>query len=248
MSREEIQDDKQVPVRASTLFVDILVSPGQACDRILLRRRSALVPYVALMLAFAALWAVYYFQVDFPWLIDRMVDGAMNRAGPGVTRDAVQDRMNDLNPALMYGIVVFSGVMSISMILLMRAVYMMVVAKLFAPEPPSLVGWASLSIWASVPTVVSLLVSFAYVLSNNVATMMPEEVSVSSLNRLFLRLPDTSPWAGLAVSFDIFLLWNSFIMGVGFSRWTKCSFLAGQAIAIAPFAMIYGIWALFILF
>jgi hypothetical protein len=235
-----------MPSKSWSLFVDILVAPAAACDRIAARRRAAIVPYLVFMAAFSVLWAYYYFNVDFPWLIDRMIDSGMSQSGPGVTREAIEARMNAMTPGLMFAIIMFAGIISITMIIVVRAIYLAIVAKLFTKEPPSIVGWIALSIWASVPTLISVLISIIYVMTNDVGTMMPEEISVSSLNRLFMRLPETNPWAAFATSFDMFMLWNSFILGVGFSRWTGRSFITGQAIAIVPFALIYGIWALVI--
>ena len=226
---------------------EVLFAPVRACDSIARRRRSAFLPLLLLIIGFAVLWGYYYYHVDFPWLIERMIDGFLSRNG-NASRQDMEAGFKTMTPGLMLAVTLVSGGLSILIIIALRGLYLSLIARLVSRQSPTLASWMALSIWAALPTLVAIVMSLFYIASHDVAHLMPSDVAVSSLNNLFFRLPDSHAWAAMSNSFDLLLLWNFFIMGVGFSRWTGVSALSGQLIAIAPFALLYGIWALFIVF
>lgn len=230
------------------LALGMLLTPGEACDQLLRRRRSAIKPLIALIVGFSLLWAYYYFRVDFPWMVDRMIDGAMSRHGGEGNRAGMEAGFKSMTPGLMLAVTMVSGGLSILIIIALRGFYLNLIAKLFSKEVPNLFSWVALSIWAAVPTLLSIVLSAIFVLSHDVRNLMPADIGVASVNNLFLKLPDSHPWAAMANSFDILLVWSFVIMGLGFSRWTGAGVALGQLVAFLPFAALYGIWALFIIF
>ncbi len=225
---------------------NILVAPASACDDILRRRRQAWLPVLLLFLSFGGLWSYYYTNVDFSWLLERMVDSSMSRVKEGVSRQDVEASMGELTAGMMCAVMLFAGLASILMILAIRAVYLLLMARLLSDRHLGISSWMALSIWAAVPTVLSSMIALAYILPLDVTYVMPEDVAVASLNRLFLHLPSTDRWAPLATSFDLFLVWNAIILGVGFSRWTGTGRWVGQLVGFFPFVLIYTIWAAFV--
>jgi Yip1 domain len=226
----------------------VLIAPGEACDHIAQRRRSAVVPMLLLIALFALLWGYYYLHVDFPWLIKAMIEGAISRPSSGSTRQGMEQMFKGITPALMFAVTMVSGGLSILIIVTLRAFYMAVVARIVCASPPPFFNWLALSMWASVPTALSILMSLIYVLTNDASNMMPSDISLASANSLIFQLPDSSPWAAMSNSFDVLLLWSFFVMGIGFSRWTGVSIGFGQAVVLSPFVLLYGLWALAIVF
>lgn len=230
---------------AWSTLLNVLVAPVAACDDIARRRRQALLPLLLLLVFFSALWIYYYSRVDFGWLLERMVDSSMARV-EGVSRHDVEARMGELSAGMMCAMMLFAGLASIFMILAFRAVYLLVLSRLLSERQVGIGSWMALSIWAAVPTALSSAVALLYILSMDVSYLMPEDVTVTSINHLFLHLPSSDRWAPLATSLDVFLGWNAVILGVGFSRWTGTSWLTGQLVGFFPFVLIYAIWAVIV--
>lgn len=224
-------------------LINILVAPGTACDDIVRRRRMASLPLALLILSFAALWVYYYANVDFGWLLERMVDSSMTRMQEGVSRQDVETRMEDLSASLMCALMLFAGLTSIMMILAFRAVYLFILSRLLSDRHTGIATWMSLSIWAAVPTALSSAIALIYIMFRDVSYLMPEDVAVASVNNLLLHLSSTDQWAPLATSLDVFLGWNAAILGIGFSRWTGTAWWVGQLVGFFPFVLIYAIWA-----
>lgn len=223
--------------------IDVLFAPARACDAIARRRRAALLPLALLIVSFTVLWSYYYYHVDFAWLTERMIDGFMNRGG-NASRQNVEAGFKNMTPGLMLGVTLVSGGLAIVIILALRAFYLGLIAKLVARQSPPFASWFALSVWAALPTVLSVFMGLANLLTHDPKTMMPAEVAVTSANRLFFHLPDTHRWAAMSDGFDLLLLWSFVIMGVGFSRWTGVGIVVGQLVALLPLSLLYGIWAL----
>lgn len=226
---------------------EILLSPVNAVDKILQRRRASVKVIPVLLALFAGLWSYYYYSVDFVWFLDNM--SAERMAGMEESeRGAVREGFQQLSPGMMFSITMITGGISILFIVFLRGIYLSIVSKILSAESPSAVSWVALSIWATIPTIISTLFSIVYVLTEDISNKMPSDITLTSANRLIFRLPPSSGWATMVQTFDLLLLWSFMIMGIGFSRWVGASYFLGQVVSFLPLVLIYGIWAAIIHF
>lgn len=104
--------------------------------------------------------------------------------------------------------------------------------------------WFGFVSWLSVPKLLLLpLMALQIVVSDGRVTV--DNLNLASLASM-LHLDRSSPWFGLAVGLDFTAVWAIVLAAIGLRVWTGCSARAAVVTAVLPSAVIYGIWAAWI--
>jgi len=98
--------------------------------------------------------------------------------------------------------------------------------------------WMSLVSWTSIPTVFGALASWAMLLSNSNGQLPLADLNPLSFASL-LGLPPSGPLNVLSPLY----LWCFVLLALGYQRWTRKSLLASALISLAPYLLIFGLWA-----
>lgn len=219
-------------------LVAIFLEPAKAMAAV--RERSmVLLPLLLLILGNIALMTWYYGMVDFPWLQDQMISAMGNV--PAEQAEAARGFMQ--RGTMMAGAVIGIGLM-VPLMLVISAVYYLLVAKVMGSEL-GFGKWFAFNTWVTVPTLLLIPVGVVQILTHTNGQLAPEALNPLTLNTLLFQLPAGNAWAGLLNSINLTMIWSIVVAVIGFRVWMKKSTLTSIIVVLAPYVVIYGIWAAF---
>lgn len=222
-------------------LIDIFVAPRDALQAAYDHPRRLWLPLIIVVAAMIGFWLWYYQTVDFDWLVDHF----LSMSGREMTPEQLEAARGFMSPMAM---TIQSVVMVVVFTLVMYAIialYLHIVAKVGGYKEMEYGRWFSLVAWASFPMVLVVAgMALNYGLSDS-GQVSPEMLAVTNLANL-LGLDMREPgWQRTLGSFDIIMLWEIFLVGLGVSMYLKKSLAAGIVIAAVPTVLFYGISLLF---
>ena len=221
-------------------MVDIVAAPGKALDEIKLHTSWLWWPLLITMLLASGLFIYYYSWVDFPWLVEETI-----RQVPAESRAESADAIRQyMKPSLSMWTTVIAIVIMSLIIYTVQASYLHLANKLTTGAEIGFGQWFSFSIWTAFVGVFGALSGFATIFladSNQLAT---QSLQPLSLNALLIHASAGEPLFTWASSLTLINFWTFFLMSIGYARWTGASLMKSTIIAVLPWAMIFGIWAL----
>jgi hypothetical protein len=223
-------------------MVDIVAAPGKALDAIKLHTSWLWWPLLISVLLSAGLMVYFYSWVDFPWLVEETI-----RQQPAETRaesaEAIRQFMEPGRSTWMAAIAVI--VMTV-IIYLVQSTYLHLANKLTTGSEISFGQWFSFSAWTAFVGVFGVLAAFVVLFTADSNQLSEKSLQVLSLNTLFVHARAGDPWFTWASSLSLINFWMLFLMSIGFARWTGAPIVKSTIIAVLPWVLIFGIWAIMI--
>jgi hypothetical protein len=221
-------------------MVDIVASPGKALDEIKQHTAWLWWPLLINMLLACGLFIYYYGWVDFSWLVDETIRQvpAENRAE---SADAIR---NFMQPGRSTWTTVIAIVVVSFIVFTIQATYFHLVNKLTTGSDIGFGKWFSFSVWTAFVGVFGTLAGLAMILMADSNQLTTQDLAVLSMNSLFVHAPAGDPWFTWASSLTLINFWTFFLMSIGYARWTGASIVKSTIIALLPWVLIFGIWAL----
>ena len=96
------------------------------------------------------------------------------------------------------------------------------------------------------PVLVSSIVALILLAMADSHQISPNVLQPLSLAYLF-SVDIHSSWLALAQAASIITLWTMYLATVGITQWTSFSTKKAAVIVLAPYVLIYGIWAIVLL-
>jgi Yip1 domain len=223
-----------------SLFVDIVVSPRQAFTT-LRERPHAWLPLLLLAGLWIVLWSWYFKSVDYAWLTDHMI-AVETSSAPADKREAITQGITRLKPG---ALIIISSAVVIALMLLISVVisaYLVIVSAILDHDI-RFHHWFSLMLWASIPSVFTILAMVLNVMLTPGGRVPPEALNPLSLGSL-IGLPPGHRYSALLGSVDLITLWTWGLLALGIHLWTHSSWTRSLAIVLIPAISIYGTWAL----
>lgn len=223
-------------------LLDILLAPGKALRAAREHAHWFWVPLASVFLLNAAFWSWYYLSVDITWL----ADFTFSQAGVEMPAEQREQAASFMKPGILLASTLIGLLVMLFLTHALVALYLLIVSKVSGDEENGFGRWFGTSVWSAFPGVLSVLamaLNYGLAESNQIAQ---HQLAVTNLAAL-LQLAPTHPWGGLAGAIDLTVPWSIALLGLGISLYTKRGYGKSLALAAAPFAVIYGIWALFIL-
>jgi hypothetical protein len=223
-------------------MVDIVASPGKALDEIKLHTAWLWWPLLISLLLGSGLMIYYYSWVDFPWLIEETIRGipAENRAE---SADAIRQFMQ---PGRSTWTTVIAIVVVTLIIYTIQSTYLHLANKLVTGADISFGQWFSFSTWTAFVGVFGALAAFVLIFMADSNQLSQQSLQVLSINSLLVHASPGDPWFTWASSLTLINFWTLFLMSIGFARWTGAGMVKSTIIAITPWVLIFGVWALMI--
>jgi hypothetical protein len=221
-----------------SLFTNLLSNPPQAFAA-LKERPNFLLPMLAILLAMAGYQLLYFTLVDYSWLIDQMVAQVNAQGGDPAAAEGIRNVPKTL--MMVPGII--GGVIGLLVMQSIYAAYLMLVAKVNG-DGFGFKAMFSLSWWASVPILFTLIASAVYVLMADEGRVFFDSANPFSLNSLIFNVDIANPFRGLLTNIDVFAFWAWALATIGYKQFSGRSYLGSALIALAPHIVIYGIWIL----
>jgi len=223
-------------------MVDIVASPGKALDEIKQHTSWLWWPLLITILLTSGLFMYYYNWVDFPWLVEETI-----RQIPAENRAEAADSVRQImQPGRsMWMTVVVIVVMSF-VIYTIQATYLHLANKIFTSVEIGFGSWFSFTVWTGFVSVFGSLAGFAAILMADSNQLSTQGLTVLSMNALLVHSTPADPWFTWANSLTLINFWTFFLMSIGFARWTDTALLKSTIIAVLPWVLVFGIWALMI--
>lgn len=231
------------PLQAS---LDMLISPKVALEAVKDKKGWWLVPFVLCTSSIIALFLYYFASVDFAWLKETMIDQMAVKGD--MSDEELQAVSEYLTKTPMIWSTTIGGSLSLVVMNTILALYLMMVTKMNGGDNVGFGAWFGFSWWVSMPHVVAALMSILMLMFSTTGMVALEELGVTTVNSLIFGVDSSSAWFGFLTGLDVLMFWSIALIAMGLSSWLGCDSKKATTIAVAPYALIYGGWALYILF
>lgn len=222
---------------------DIFVKPNQVFATIADTHNWSWLPFILISVATAVPLYLYFNFVDFEWYRELIVQASAGDLSP-----AEQNMFrSNVHQAQILWASVFGGILSITVSNAVLALYLNITTKADEECVQGYTDWYGFTWWASMPSVVIGVIATVIVLLARDPQLSPVSISPTSLAFIF-GVDMASPWSTLAQAIRLESVWVMYLIAVGLSQWTRLPVKKTYAIAIAPYALIWGIWTLILLF
>ena len=222
--------------------VDILVSPKEGFDTVKGKKHWAWCPFTLIIACSAGMFLYYFSVVDFDWLVDQILSqGDLSEA-------ELEASAGFMSQTRMTWSTTLGGVIGLIVANAIMAAYFNLVTNVLQPSEVSFTGWYGFSWWISMPHLVTAILSMLLVLFSTDGMVALEDLGVTTLNSLIFGVDSSNPWFGFLSGLDAFMFWSIALIAIGLKSWLGIDTKKAATIAAAPYALIYGIWALIIIF
>lgn len=221
-------------------MADIFTSPGRALDQVKNHTAWLWWPLLISIVLACAAFVYYYSWVDFEWLVDQTIAAipAEDRAN---SEDAIR---NFMSPASSIVTTVLAVAVMTFLIYGIQAGYLHLAAKLATSAEIRYGQWFSFSAWTAFVGIFGSLAVFVVILMADNNQVGQDQLSPFSMNSLFIHAKAGDDWFTWGNSLTLINFWMLVLMSLGFARWTGESLAKSAVIAVLPWALIFGIWAL----
>ena len=221
-------------------MVDIVASPGKALDEVKLHTSWLWWPLLITMLLASGMMVYYFSWVDFPWLVEETI-----RQVPPENRAESADAIRSfMKPGTSTWTTVAAIVIFTFVIYLLQSVYLHLANKLITGAEIGFGQWFSFSVWTAFVGIFGVFAALMVIFMNDTNQLSQQSLQVLSLNSLLIHAAPGDPWFTWGSSLTLLHFWTLFLMSIGFARWTGASMVKSTIIAVLPWVLIFGIWAL----
>jgi hypothetical protein len=215
-------------------LVQMFTEPSRAFETVKTKSMVWL-PLILLILSSVVLFTYYFQVVDFAWMVDRTL--AAN-PDPAVREAAAKMMTKDTFFYSSIG----GAVIVLPIALSIMALYFLIIAKVKKLEF-GFTNWFTFVTWAAVPGLIALPLGIMQIMLASNGQLGMEQLNPTSINQLFFHFAPGHAWQGLLDSIQLPMLWSIYLMVIGYQVWAKSTRASALVVVIAPYAVIYGIWA-----
>lgn len=219
-------------------LIDIIASPSAAFAR-LKEKPTILFPLLLVLVATASVQAGYIALTDRGFLVDQQLDQirALLTQLSSAQLDEMRQQMMAQGTTGMILQSAISTAIIVFIIMALYALYLRFVSR-FSFVELGWKHWMSLVSWTSIPTVFGALASWIMLLGNSNGQLPLADLNPLSFASL-LGMPPSGPLNVLSPLY----IWCFVLLALGYQRWTKKSLVASALISLAPYLLIFGLWA-----
>ncbi|MDR0781878.1 MAG: YIP1 family protein [Pseudomonadales bacterium] len=216
-------------------LIDIFTAPKAVYARIL-EKPSVFPPLLLQIVALASAQVAYFATVNHGFLVDQMIEQVL-ATNPSARVADIRRVYENMSPNTMGGIAIFSITVVLSVILLLTAVYLNFVSK-FGHEGRSYRQWLSLVCWTNLPILLGALAAWVVILTGN------GQVPLTALQPLSLdAVLGLHSGKSLLQNLNLLQFWSLGLLVLGYQHFTNSTLARAAAVTLAPYVVIYGIWA-----
>lgn len=223
-------------------MVDIVASPGKALDEVKSHTSWLWWPLLISIGLASGLFVYYFSWVDFPWLVEETI-----RQIPAESRAESADGVRQfMTPGKSTMFTLVAVVVMTLVIYTVQTTYLHLANKLTAGADIGWGQWFSFSTWTAFVGVFATIAAFVLILMTDNNQLSTTDLQPLSLNSLFINANPGFGWGRWGSSLSLINFWMLFLMSIGFARWTNTPIVKSTIIAVLPWFLIFGIWALMI--
>lgn len=226
-----------------TAMVDIVAAPSHALDGIRHHPRWFWWPLLLLLAVTVGAFIFYYAWVDFEWLVNTTIAQATASGKSPEQAEQIRAFMSRSQQMIFTAV----GIVVVTLVIYtIEAAYFHIVNKVVGNPEIGYGQWFSFSAWTAFVGIVNALALIVVILIADSNQLPAEELTPLSMNALFIHAQPGDPWFTWGNSLTLVNFWMLWLMTLGFSRWTGSSMAKSAIVAVTPWALIFGIWALLV--
>jgi hypothetical protein len=225
--------------------IDTLISPTAAFNTVKDKKGWSWIPFIILTSVTVAILFYYFSAVDFEWLKQQLLDD-IAKSKPMTDEELKTSASFFKKDTMMWGGAI-GAVIGVIILNLLVAAYYNITTKVAVKSEYKFTDWFAFTWWTSVPGIVSAIVSALVIVFAPDGMVSTQDLNPTSLNGLFFGFDASSAWFSLVEGLTLFSFWSIAIATIGLTVWLKIDNKKAFYIAVAPYAVIYGCWALYIL-
>ncbi len=218
-------------------LIDILVAPRAVFAR-LKQKPDILLPLLLVTLAVASIQPGYVYLTDYNYLIDQMVEQAMNN-NPAARESEIRASLENLNPAILAVSGTVGVLIIVPLISVLYAWYLGFIAK-FSLQDYGFRHWLSLVSWTGIPTLFVALAAWAVILSSSNGQVPQSSLQALSIDALLALQPSNVVLQNISLP----QLWSLALCALGYQHFTGKSLTHSAIVTLAPYVLIFGTWGL----
>lgn len=221
-------------------LIDIFLEPKKALGDIRGHTGWLWYPLLITIGSSVLVFAWYYGTADWDVIQQQTMDFLASRHYGHEQLEQIRNGLSRTRMVLQTCI----GISIVSILIyLTQALYLFFVSKIAGYQVQGFGDWFSFTSWTYFPSAIgNIAFAITYAIAGKQATL--PSLDVSSINTLLFHLPIDSAWYGLVSSLRLSLFWSLGLMTIGFMQWTGRNLSKSIVIVLAPYVLIYGIWAL----
>ena len=221
-------------------LTNILTSPMEAF-RALREKPTVLFPMALIIAANVAAILCYYNTVDYPWLVDTLVQTAVDSSDgelPAEAQEQMRKGLSSMSPAVMSGVSAISIAIILPLIFCLSALYFLIISAI-TNDGFKFKDWLSLISWSYIPNVFAGLATVVNILMSSNGQLSPYRMNPLSFTSLLsLDAEGQNALASILSNVDITVLWALALLVLGYGQWTGRGLAGSAAIVLAPSVLI----------
>ena len=221
-------------------MLNVFISPVELWEQ-LRKKRQVLMPLVCLLGLAVATQFAYFSNIDMDWFLETTVFSEED-----ISPSEKQQVASIMTRSMLLLSAISSAVFITLILISIVAVYFHLISKIIGKQRP-FSQWFTFSVWGHFPLAITSIIALITIFLSDSGQLSTQILSATSFNALFLHLPASHNWYNWADTASVVMLWQMFLMTVGFKIWTGISTVSAITIATAPYIMVMGLWALSIL-
>ena len=226
--------------------LDTILSPSVAFDTIKEKKGWSWLPFILLITSKFVLFLYYFNAVDFAWLKEQMLNQAA--ASKPMTDDELKTIGSFYEKDTMLWTTAIGGTLGFVVINMLTAVYYNIATKVSAGSEYKFTQWFAFTWWASLPTIVSVLLSALVIFFAADGMVTIQDLQPTSFNSLLFSVEPSNAWFSFLEAINLFSFWMIGVTAIGLRSWLNIENKKALIISAAPQIFIFGGWALYIMF
>jgi len=224
--------------------LDVFTAPSTAFDSVKDKKGWAWVPFFLVLAMSSAVFVHYFSVVDINFFQEKSLEQAAAFTGMSYEEIKANSPAADASSSMIQTII--SVILTLIMVSLLSAVYYLLAIKITAKNDLGFKDWFAFSWWTMVPTVLSGLVSIMVIFFATNGNISMQDLQPTSLNSLIFSVEQSSAWFNFLEGVNLFSFWMIAITSIGLKSWLAIDTKKSIILAVIPSALIYGLWALYI--
>jgi hypothetical protein len=217
-------------------LIDILAAPTAVFNR-LKEKPSILFPWLLITVAVASIQTGFFLLVDHDYLVDQLVEQALAN-NPTAGENQLRQNLSGVSPTVFAASSAIATFVFLSVIMALNAVYLNFMSK-FGHGQYSFKAWFSMLAWTGIPALFIALAGWVSILTASNGLISLTSLQPLSLDSLF----GLDSGNRLLQSINLPQFWSMALLVMGYKNWTGASMVKSAVITLAPFILIYGVWA-----
>ena len=224
-------------------LLDVFVAPASLFRALPDRRWWGWIAFALISVSMAVAMYVFISPMSPEWIVEQQLQ-QMGAQMSDAEIEQIRPQLVSMAPhAALFS--ALGGVFFLGLIVvLVGSIYMLLARMATSGRKHGWGAWLRFTTWTQMPSVAFALGLLVLALVSGGPDQPMSMMGYASLNNLVLDLPPGHRWYNLALNLNLFTLWSLVLAVIGFRIWTGATTGRAAVLALLPWVLVYGIWAL----